>query len=190
MLEVATASLKVARDGGGNRYVHSDLYEFFEQRRAKEQAERDARTLPAAPPAPDVHALLGDKIRELFGLTEIDGGMMARIEQEVVTSALREMKAELERVLSHSKTEHQRQIETLERRISKLTDSLGLTEAELQRVLQQKGVDPGVASIYKTVQGLSAGAVQSELKKALMSKIFEANVELRKAIDGGPGSKP
>ena len=124
----------------------------------------------------------------MFGLSENDSALLAKIEQEVVTSALREMKLELEKVLVESKSEHQRQIETLERRITKLSDSLGMTEAELQRALTQKTVDPGVASIYKTVQGLSSNDVQVQLKKALMSKIFEAIVELRKKIDTGPQS--
>jgi len=118
----------------------------------------------------------------MFGLSDTDSGLLALIEKEVVGGVLREMKLELERALADSKTSHQRQIEILERRISKLTESLGLTESELQRVLRQKTVDPGVASVYKTVQGLSSQDVQAELKKALMSKIFEANVELRRQI--------
>lgn len=201
LLEVGTAGLKVARDGGGNRYVHSELYEFFEKKRARERADQEAAA-PAAVRAPlpiagapaaaaigdGVPHILGEKIRDMFGLSENDSALLAKIEQEVVTSALREMKLELEKVLVESKSEHQRQIETLERRITKLSDSLGMTEAELQRALTQKTVDPGVASIYKTVQGLSSNDVQVQLKKALMSKIFEANVELRKKIDTGPQS--
>jgi diguanylate cyclase (GGDEF)-like protein len=193
LLEVAEAGLKVARDGGGNRYVHSDLYEFFERKRAKEaeEARRNAPP-PAVPAAAAVDAnnpllALAEKIREMFGLSERDNDLLARIEDEVVSRTLREMKSELERVLQDSKSEHRRQVEALERRISKLSTSLGLTEAELQRVLSQKNVDPGVASIYKTVQGLSSTDVQAELKRALMSKIFEANVELRKRIGTTPG---
>lgn len=208
LLEVAEAGLRVAREGGGNRYVHSDLYEFYERKRAREERAAPApqpappaspAASPAAPaaamPAPVVAgdpllALLGDKIRDLFGLSPQDSEILARIEREVVTSALREMKNELERAVHDSRSEHQRQIETLERRISKLSDSLGMTEAELQRVLQHKTVDPGVASLYKSVQGLSSSAVQAELKKALMSKIFEANVELQKQFKTPPEPSP
>jgi diguanylate cyclase (GGDEF)-like protein len=193
MLEVAEGGLKVAREGGGNRYVHSDLYEFFERKRAREQRHGQltmapapmpiVTAVPAAVPAGDGRSpLLGDKIREMFGLSDADSELLARIEQEVIASALREMKGELERVMTDSKSEHQRQIAMLERRIAKLSEALGMTEAELQRVLQQGTLDPGVASIYKTVQGLSAQDVHAELKKALMSKIFEANVELRRQI--------
>jgi diguanylate cyclase (GGDEF)-like protein len=198
MLEVATSGLRVAREGGGNRYVHSDLYEFFER---KHERERQAAgpPAPAAPPVPaatrvpsnappEVKAalVLGEKIREMFGLSELDSELLARIEQEVMTSALREMKAELERALGESRSEQQRQIEMLERRIERLSEALGMTEAELQRALANQSLDPGVASIYKSVQGLSPSAVHAELKKALMSKIFEANVELRRQIDSQP----
>jgi diguanylate cyclase (GGDEF)-like protein len=197
MLEVAEGGLKVATESGGNRYVHSDLYDFFEQRRQKEKREREKqqpqapmpeRAPPPPPPreAPPVDdSLLGAKIRELFGLGQGEDDMLARIQREVVASALREMKGELERALGQSQSEHQRQIETLERRIQKLTQSLGMTEAELRRALAQKNVDPGVASLYRTVQGLSSADVQQELKKELMSKIFQANLELRKQITPG-----
>jgi hypothetical protein len=124
--------------------------------------------------------LLGDKIRELFGLTDQDRDLLLQIEQQVMAEALREMKNELISKVSSDEGEYQRQIELLERRVSKLTNSLGMTEAELQRVLRSKNLDSGVSSIYKSVQGLSGDEVQGELKKAMMEKIFEANVELRK----------
>lgn len=206
MLEVAEGGLRVATESGGNRYVHSDLYEHFEQRRQREQRERE-RLQPQAPipaharaaepfrPAPVEESaadaglvagpLLGAKIRELFGAEGIEQDMLARIQKEVVASALREMKGELERALGESQDEHRRQIETLERRIQKLTASLGMTEGELRRALTQQSVDPGVASMYRNVQGLSAVDVQQELKKELMSKIFQANLELRKQIAPG-----
>ncbi len=214
LLEVAEGGLKVALESGGNRYVHSDLYEHFEQRRRKEQRESEraqpAAPMPAEPPARRAAAaavnetppapalddasqtgpLLGAKIRELLGVGADDGELLARIQQEVVASALREMKAELERALGERQDEHRRQIDTLERRIQKLTHSLGMTESELKRALAAKNVDPGVASLYRNVQGLSADDVQQELKKELMSKIFQANLELRKQIvpDQGGGA--
>jgi diguanylate cyclase (GGDEF)-like protein len=222
LLEVAEGGLKVAVDSGGNRYVHSDLYDYFEQRRQREQREREKlqpqapipasaerggeRAAERAPPLPPpplpptpreepalTEALLGAKIRELFGLGAGEDDMLARIQREVVASALREMKGEIERALGQSQSEHQRQIDTLERRIQKLTQSLGMTEAELRRALAQTNVDPGVASLYRNVQGLSSADVQQELKKELMSKIFQANLELRKQItpgtpEGGSGA--
>jgi len=205
LLDVAEGGLKVARESGGNRYVHSDLYEFFEERRKREQRERERLAPPTAipaaapaaaapPPPPPTSAvageageapLLGTKIRELFGLGAGENELLARIQQEVVASALREMKAEIERALGERQSEHRREIDTLERRIQKLTKTLGMTDAELKRALSQQSVDPGVASIYTSVQGLSSNDVQHELKKELMSKIFQANLELRKQIPRG-----
>ena len=197
MLEVAEGGLSVASAGGGDRYVHSELYEFFEKKRqsrqARGQAPAAAPPAPAPPPAalPDdgltaiAGHLLGDKIRELFGLDEGDRDLFVQIQKQVIAEALREMKGELLSQVSVDQGEHQRQIELLERRIAKLTQSLGMTEAELQRVLRSKSLDPGIASIYKSVQGLSGDEVQMELKRALMEKIFEANVELRKKFTSG-----
>lgn len=194
LLEVAAEGLRVARASGGNRYVQSDLYEFFEQRRARELAAAKPAPAPAVavvPPAAlpgldPAMAVLGDKIRELFGLGELDREILVRIEREVVASALREMNEQLERTTREHRSEAQERIELLERRIAKLSESLGMTEAELQRVMAAKSIDPGVASIYKSVQGLSATAVQAELKKTLMSKIFEANVEMQKQFKTPP----
>lgn len=196
MLDVAGEGLRVAREGGGNRYVQSDLYEFFERRRASQPAAPAAAPVPAAPEVPGpaaalpgldpAMAVLGDKIRDLFGLGDLDREILMRIEREVVASALREVQQQLHASTLATRSEQQQRIELLERRIAKLSESLGMTEAELQRVSAQKSMDPGVASIYKTVQGLSSNAVQAELKKTLMSKIFEANVELKKQFESPP----
>jgi len=194
MLEVAEGGLEVAARGGGNRYVHSDLYEFFQK---KHEREARAAGSPAALPVVEAEVarsgggLLGDKIRELFGDAADDQALLARIEQEVIGNALREMRAELSSALADSATEQRRQIEVLERRIGKLTHALGVTEEELQRVLKLKGVDAGVASIYRTVQGLSSDEVAAELKKELMSKIFQANVDMRRQFSSqSPDVRP
>jgi hypothetical protein len=107
----------------------------------------------------------------------------------VVASALREVQEQVRRALPDETREQSERIEILERRIAKLSESLGMTESELQKVLAQRSVDGGVASVYKNVQGLSASAAQAELKKTLMSKIFEANVELRRQIDASPEAR-
>jgi hypothetical protein len=70
------------------------------------------------------------------------------------------------------------QIKILERRISKLSDALTETESELGRVIQMKVVDPGVASAFRHVQGLSAEDANYEAKRAIMEEIFKANLKL------------
>jgi hypothetical protein len=76
-------------------------------------------------------------------------------------------------------------IDLLERRLAKLTHLLGVTEEELQRVASMKGIDLGIASIYRSVQGLSEEAANREKKIEMMKTIFQANLELRKHLSPG-----
>jgi len=186
MLEVAQGGNEVAQRAGGDRYVHSELYDFFQKRR-----EREGRVAPPeAVPMPSggsidvagIGNLIGDKIKELFGLGAADSNLLARIEREVTTQLLGELRERRARAASDpaAEAEYLRKIELLERRITKLSQQLGSTEDQLQSVLRAKSIDPGLASVYSTVQGLSSAEAQAELKKELMAKIFEANLELRR----------
>ena len=76
--------------------------------------------------------------------------------------------------------QHQRDTERLERRIGKLSTILGQTERELAEMTQAKLIDPGEASIYKTVQGLDMAAGGSKRKAELLSAIFEANLSFQR----------
>lgn len=187
MLEVAMAGNEVAQRAGGDRYVHTELYDFFQKKRERETVGRP----PAAAFAPvpvDVSGigdLIGDKIRELFGLSAADASLVARIERQVTAQLLAELR-ERQAGPARDDGDAQRKIELLERRIAKLTGQLGMTEEQLQNVLRMKNIDPGIASIYEGVQGVSSDEAQAELKRELMKKIFQANVELREQI-GGPG---
>ena len=73
-------------------------------------------------------------------------------------------------------------IDNLERRIRKLTRSLETTEDALRRVSRLGEHDPGIASIYRTVQGLTAEDPAWEAKQSLLGAIFEANVELQRQL--------
>jgi Mrp family chromosome partitioning ATPase len=77
---------------------------------------------------------------------------------------------------------HRRRIDQLERRIAKLTQQLEQTEAELKRIAAMKSIDLGIASIYRSVQGLSARDEALALKRSLMRDIFQANLNLRTAM--------
>lgn len=80
---------------------------------------------------------------------------------------------------SRSLAAYESQIDVFQRRIAKLTESLARSERALEDLSRQKSVDPGIASVYRTVQGLSADDDQWELKHELLVRIFEANVALR-----------
>ena len=60
------------------------------------------------------------------------------------------------------------------------------TEAELLQVARMKGLESGVASIYRTVQGLDTEETDFARKQEMLTLLFEANVELRKKIAAKP----
>jgi DNA repair exonuclease SbcCD ATPase subunit len=77
-----------------------------------------------------------------------------------------------------------REVDQLQRRIRKLTENLGATEQRLHQLAAGGGIDPGISSVYRTVQGLAADAAQAERKRELMAVIFRANLELQKKDRG------
>ena len=76
--------------------------------------------------------------------------------------------------------ENEEDIQNYERRISKLMESLSRTEEALSRLAKMKEGDPGIASIYRTVQGLAQNVEGFAKKRALLEEIFQANVVLQK----------
>jgi hypothetical protein len=62
---------------------------------------------------------------------------------------------------------------------------LDATENELRRIAKLKGVEEGLASIYRTVQGLTNTDEDYHRKREMLTLIFEANVDLQRRIRGG-----
>lgn len=79
------------------------------------------------------------------------------------------------------------QVERLERRLQKLVATLEATERRLDEVSRIKGVDAGVPSAYRGVQGLSKVDEHFTLKSELMRKLLDENIKLRQQL-GGSGS--
>jgi len=77
---------------------------------------------------------------------------------------------------------HRREVDTLERRIVKLTLQLEQTEAKLLRLAALKDVDAGISSIYRSVQGVSPEEEAQAAKRSLLREIFQANLELKSAM--------
>ena len=75
------------------------------------------------------------------------------------------------------------ELDLLRRRVAKLTESLRSTEEELRRVLALKDVDSGIASMYRSVQGLSADATNAKARLEMLSAIYESNLELQRRLD-------
>ncbi len=99
--------------------------------------------------------------------------------REETMSFLRETLARLQERRDREIAE---EIDRYERRIAKLKDSLERTEALLEELRAAPLDEEGKASIYRTVQGLSEGAARLEQKKALLSRIYEANLALREEL--------
>jgi len=87
---------------------------------------------------------------------------------------------EKKRAMALDQNAQVRKINNLEKRIEKLTNSLDLSEQMLLDVKAGKSVDEGLASIYRTVQGLENEDESYEKKQALLKGIFEYNLELQK----------
>jgi hypothetical protein len=81
---------------------------------------------------------------------------------------------------------HRREVELLQRRIAKLQRMLDKAEETLRRLASMSPDDPGIASIYRTVQGLSPEDRAFAFKQKLMKKIFQANLELKQELSRHP----
>lgn len=137
-------------------------------------------SLPAV--APDskgldrqLEKLLGQKIKDFFSSMGEKPPDFGGRDREVLTLAVEKMEA----AHREMREEHAQQVTQLERRLSKMTDTLAEAEGHMRRNLSSQQLDTGVASIYRTVQGLADVEDDLELKKEMMAKIFEANIELR-----------
>jgi len=146
--------------------LEAELDQRFDPERNELAAIMRQRFADAGLDAPDHRALL----EELIGL---------------VMDELRRVQAQL---LELHKAQHQNELDIAERRISKLAASLKATERNLRKLAESKGFDPGLASIYREVQGLSEEDALAELKREMLSKIFEANLKLReqRTDEGAP----
>lgn len=75
-------------------------------------------------------------------------------------------------------------MEKLNRRLERMAKDLRLSEEEVARLRSELAAayDSGIASIYKTVQGLSGDDTDYAVKKELLSRLFESNLEIRKNL--------
>lgn len=106
-------------------------------------------------------------------------------DEDLMERARRLAAEALDEAMSEREQEHRRRVELLEARIHRLVRSLEETERTLQRVLTERDTDPGVPSAYRRVQGLDAAEQHYELKRELMQRILEANLELRRQLENG-----
>jgi len=110
-------------------------------------------------------------------LTSWEAGELSRedLARAMVGLAESAARTEIDRGARRQASEYEQQIDRLERRVKKLSASLEATEHALQAVSRLKAIDPGLASIYRTVQGLSLEDGLARAKLAMLERLFEAN---------------
>ncbi len=177
LLAVAESGLDVASQGGGDRHVHTELYDWFQIR-----AEREL-PVGAASPSPSPGVLFGQDPSTPQKAAYAEGMRIVanpNLTSDSPAAAIPSGASHLS-LSQQRESEYRRQIDTLERRIAKLNEMLAKTEEDLSSMAAVKSIDPGLASIHRTVQGVSPEDEAKALKKELMQKIFEANLELKNA---------
>ena len=123
---------------------------------------------------------LKERFRQLFATVERGSMAPEEFEDQAIDLALQCARVHLDR----RNQEQEGRIDVLKRRIFKLMASLERTEEEIARMERLGEVDEGVASIYRTVQGLGPGSSAADQKRAMLAGIFQANCELRDAMRG------
>jgi len=116
------------------------------------------------------------RVREAFDSSRLAGAAPTRLERQILGFAAQVAQAELERAGRATDIE---EVERLERRISKLTGSMSQMEVALSKLSKMKDVDTGVASIYRTVQGLVNYDEMLDRKQEMLRDIFESNIALK-----------
>ena len=187
MVEEAETGMGIAQSGGGKRVVQAREVER-ELDRLRDEVEGQIQEIHEFQEklfanVENKEELWGNqlvgKVIELFRREPEQSEGILRVEKEVIALLKAELAAWRESSTASRMIESQRQIDMLERRVAKLTESLGLTEAELKRVARLKNIDLGIASLYRDVQGLRSDDQSYEQKKEMLKNIFEANVALR-----------
>ena len=186
-LSSAEEAVGFAAVSGGDRFVRREpAREVIQELR--EEIEDEARQLAAEALA--VAPVVTQQDHELEAALEaelratLERGSETGLDESVIEEALRVALDGVRRArdvaVTRTVREHLEKIDLLERRVTKLKDLLDATEQELGRVAASRGADSGVASIYRSVQGLRGDERNFESKKEMLTLIFEANLELQK----------
>jgi len=199
-VDSAEEALAYAIEAGGDRFVQRETAaSLIQSLREDLEAESDRlalglpaeameplAALPRIEDLPEVD--LATRIGTLFDAVRASAPTLdlGRLQEDVLNAARECIVVARDRALTELVIEHENQITNLESRVNKLKELLDATETELRQIAERKGLDPGVASIYRSVQGLEEGEKDFERKKEMLVLLFEANMDLRSQIDLEP----
>jgi hypothetical protein len=159
--------------------IHESRNELMSE--LEEMRRERTHSLVLEPVGPNDPTVLKMKaaIRTSFEKLGVDTAESQAIEAELEERALVLLEEARRRAAAAQIRLRDDHIEQLERRITKLVQSLEQTEQILNRVAAMKNIDIGVASLFRVVQGLAQDEPNRELKRQLMETIFKANVEFQ-----------
>jgi len=185
LLVDAETGLSVAQSGGGGRCVlWKEVKNEIDQIRI--DLEKQIAQIEAQQGEDNEHEAWGRDVvagaLSLFREQEDPSKAMVRMQQNVMDFLKKEIDRWREFPTVQSATESNEKIDMLERRIRKLMQELDRSESELKRVAAMKSLDNGIASIYRTVQGLGDDD-DAESKKEMLKNIFDANLALRQEAE-------
>ncbi len=133
---------------------------------------------------------LARSLRSLLALARDPSSDLPTLERVGMAQIQDVLALDRERLGSHRSAELASQIDVYERRIEKLRVLLGESERALSELASLREVDPGLASIYRTVQGLDESDALASAKQDALDKIFQANLALRMALADLPPMEP
>lgn len=191
--QVATEGLRVAQGAGGDRSCETDVHRLVHRRLLAAGVIQDAVDLVPAPlPATGTPAASSVESaptpRICVPEPEVQlpepppKSKLPKVADWEKEMAFEAMRSDLDRSLRRKDEDHQREVEVLRRRIDKLNRELDNNESVIARLVQQKRIDPGLASIHRVVQGLCGEDALYEQKKEMLSAVYEANVDIQGQI--------
>lgn len=152
------------------RALRAKLDESARQQRARYAGEDEAT-------ARRVDELFQELARETAESSELD---LAQLQSKVVEVVKILVDKERRATAAAKQALHDREVERMQRRISKLVENLDQTESRLREVSSMKNIDEGISSVYREVQGLDQRDSHYGRKRELLTEIFEANLKLQK----------
>ncbi len=190
LVEEAEAGMELARGAGGDRWIQArDVETEVDQLKRELEAQiRDVKAYQSS------YLAEQDGLQESWAKNLIDCTIqlferepdrteaVLRLQKEVIALITAEINNWRNSSNVRQMIESHKQIDMLERRIQKLTHSLGVTEEELRRVAAMKNIDLGISSVYRVVQGLASEDELFAQKKEMLKDLFEANVKLQEQL--------
>jgi hypothetical protein len=149
--------------------------------RGADETER-ADDMPAAEASgSDIEGIVASRMDEL--LEKLSRG--EAMDSDAFRAVQAWLNEERERILEETRSSQSGRIDLLKRRIAKLSAKLNEAEDRLAQSETVEDLESGLASEYRSVQGLAQGSEHYEAKKAVLKEIFDLNRELRKLTPCG-----